>query len=278
MALAQRPRTAICPPSVIARRDSAREAPSRQPVENDPARAAAAPSLRTLAGGIAHNFNNLLTVIIGNACLMRGQLAPDSPMLAMVDQIESAAHDAEDITQQMMHYAQRSVLRLEVLNISNLVLDLDARFKACVDDNICVEYDLSPTLPNIRGDWLQLRRLISNLFFNAVEAIGDKPGVIRLRTQVNFADRAFLALHCPQQTLPEGLYVWLQVSDTGCGMDEQTKKHIFEPFFTTKFIGRGLGLSAGWGIVRQHQGTIWVADRPVRGTNVNILLPCVSVA
>jgi two-component system, cell cycle sensor histidine kinase and response regulator CckA len=178
----------------------------------------------------------------------------------------------------MMLYAQRSAMRLELLNLSSLVQGLDARFKACIGDNICVEYDLCPAPPNIRGDWVELRRLLSNLFFNAVEAISDKPGVIRLRTQIKHADRPFLALHSPQQLLPEGRYVWLQVSDTGCGMDEETRRHIFEPFFTTKFVGRGLGLSAGFGIVRQHQGTIWVADRPVRGTNVNILLPCVSAA
>jgi signal transduction histidine kinase len=267
------------PPTTSVRRETANDGTTwRQDSAEVPSPTIpASPSLRTFAGGIAHNFNNLLTAIIGNTYLVRDQLPPDSPLLKMLAQIETAAHGAENLTRQMMLYAQTSTPRMESLNLSNLIQDLDGRFKFCISSNIKVEYDLSADYADFMGDWTQLRRLVTSLFFNAAEAIGDEPGVIRLTTQVlKYASREVLAGHCSQLNLPEGQYVLLQVSDTGCGMDDETKQHIFEPFYTTKFVGRGLGLSAGLGIVQQHRGAIWVTGRPVRGTIINVLLPCKS--
>jgi two-component system cell cycle sensor histidine kinase/response regulator CckA len=262
------------PVAPIARREGARESTAWR---QDKAEVASVPStanLRTFAGGIAHNFNNLLSAILGNAYLVREQLPPGSPLLKMLDQIDSAAHGAENLTRQMMLYAQTSAPRMESLNLSMLIGDLDGRFKGCISSNIKVEYDLSSDRVDFMGDWTQLRRLLTSLFFNAAEAIGDEPGVITLSTQVLDSNREFLTKNCPNLDLAEGQYIWLKVSDTGCGMDEETKQHIFEPFYTTKFVGRGLGLSAGLGIVDQHRGAIWVTARPGRGTIVNVLLPC----
>jgi two-component system cell cycle sensor histidine kinase/response regulator CckA len=264
------------PPPPSARRETAKESTAWRQDAADLPSAPCHPSLRTFAGGIAHNFNNLLTAIIGNTYMVRDQLPPDSPLLKMLTQIETAAHGAENLTRQMMLYAQTSAPRMESLNLSSLIADVDGRFKGCISNNIKVEYDLSSDYTNLMGDWTQLRRLVTSLFFNAAEAIGDEPGVIRLSTQVLHASPDVLAGHCPHLDLPEGKYVWLQVSDSGCGMDDETQQHIFEPFYTTKFVGRGLGLSAGLGIVQQHRGAIWVTGRPVRGTIVNVLLPCRS--
>jgi two-component system, cell cycle sensor histidine kinase and response regulator CckA len=232
------------------------------------------PSLHTFAGGLAHNFNNLLTVILGYTALMKDQVPADSTLADMVHQIEAAAHRGENVIRQMLLFTGKYEPFFQLLDLSTLTQELESRFQACLAGHVGLEYDLSPDLPAVLGDQVQLRRVITSLFFNAAEAIGEQPGVIRLRTRAVHANRAFLALNdqeVPQLT--EGQYVWLQVSDSGCGMDEEMRRHIFEPFFSTKFIGRGLGLSAALGIVRQHRGVIWVASRPGRGTIVNILLP-----
>jgi len=274
MALVQRQNTVYrTPPSAIADTGAARAPGTWSPAEEEAPVVPSSPCLRTFAGGIAHNFNNLLTIILGNAALVGDSLPPDSPLRGMLQQIEAAVYSAENLTQQMLLYAQRSQPFPEPLDLTRLIEDLEGRFKACVGSNIAVEYDLKPELPSILVDQGQMRRLLTSLFFNAAEAIGDQPGVIGLRTQAVYANRAFLGLN-GQADLPEGRYVWLQVSDDGCGMDEETRQHIFEPFYSTKFVGRGLGLCAALGIVRQHRGVIWVATKKGTGTVVNLLLAC----
>jgi two-component system cell cycle sensor histidine kinase/response regulator CckA len=268
-------RTAFPPPrSINTERAPAAENTTWRLDKGNAPNVASLPSLRVFSGGLAHNFNNLLTVISGNAALMRRQLPADSPSLSMLDQIETVVQRAENIVRQMMLYAQKCGQRLEVLNLSRLLEEAGEQFQSSVPGDVFVEYNLSPDLPLVRGDWGQLRRLVTSLLHNAAEAMADKPGVIRVQARACHADRAFLADVEPDQELPEGRYVWLKISDDGCGMDDETRQHLFEPFFTTKFIGRGLGLSAGLGIVRQHRGAIWVAGNADKGTTVHILLPC----
>jgi two-component system cell cycle sensor histidine kinase/response regulator CckA len=230
-------------------------------------------TLRTFSGGLAHNFNNLLTVIGGNVALLRQELSADSAVLPMLDDIEVTVHRAENIILQMMLFARKRASRLDLLNLSSLIAEVVDCLPTTVP-GVAVEYAVNPTLPMIRGDPAQVRQLTASLLSNAVEAIDDHSGTIRVITRAVHADRAFLAHTGRDQELPEGDYVYLQVADNGCGMDAQTQQHLFEPFFTTKFVGRGLGLSASLGIVRQHHGAIWVASSPGEGTTVHVLLPC----
>jgi signal transduction histidine kinase len=235
-------------------------------------------SLRTLAGGLAHKLNNLLTAIVGQAALMREELPANSRFRESLRQIETIGHSVSDITGQMLLYAQWSRQHLQTTDVSRLIQELEGQFKASVSSNVVVEFDLSPGLPAILGDPAQLRHLVNSLFFNAAEAIGDDYGAIVVSTRAIDANRVFLSAAGPEQSLPEGRYVWLHISDTGGGMDEETAKHMFEPFFSTKFVGRGLGLSAAQGIVRSHGGAIWADSRLGHGTTFHVLLPCENVA
>src|SRR5262249_47880982 len=134
-------------------------------------------------------------------------------------------------------------------------------------------------LPTIEADPTQVRQVVMNLITNASDALHDRSGVIVLRTGVRYADRAFLTgTFVPPEDLKEGYYVFLEVSDTRCGMEAATIERLFDPFFTTKFFGRGLGLAAVLGIVRGHQGTIKIQSEPQRGTTFQILFPASNLA
>jgi signal transduction histidine kinase len=230
--------------------------------------------LRTFAGGLAHTFNNLLTVIISNAAMAQEEVPPESPARDKLHRIMATAHQAAEVTRQMLRYAQSSRLRMEWLGLSKLIVELDECFQSTRGRRTFVDYELSPYLPEMLGDKEQLRLLVTNLFLNASEAIGDDVGVIHIRAEAVHADRAMLASHGLDQTIPDGRCTWLQISDTGCGMDEHTMQHAFEPFFSTKFIGRGLGLSEALGIVKKHRGVIWATSTPGEGSVFNVLLPC----
>jgi signal transduction histidine kinase len=245
--------------------------------ETQPQPAPGAPSLHTLAGGVGHHLNTWLSVILGNTYLIRQQLPADSPLQDLVDHVEIATRSAEDITKQLLLYTRKTQPCLERLNLSALIEDLDDHFKANVHEHIAVECHLDPQLPDLEGDAIHLRRLVLNLFNNAVEAIGDGPGEIALRTQLFSTNRPFRTGNFSQM-FPQGDYVWLEIADTGCGMSEEACRRAFEPFFSTKFTGRGLGLSAALGIVREQRGAIWLTTKQGEGTNVHVLLPCADVS
>lgn len=231
-------------------------------------------SLRTFAGGVAHNFNNLLTVMIGYATLARSQLAADSPMMSFLDEIDAAAQTAADLAAQMLSYGQKARIDMQPLNLTRVVDDLQPRFRACLRNDVVLQTDLDDDLPPVQGDRGQLQRLVLTLFFNACEAIGANPGVISLWTRAVSLTAGFCAEIGVEPPLSDGNYVWLQVSDTGCGMDEETQARLFEPFYSTKFTGRGLGLAAAHGIVQQHGGAVAVSSKVGLGTTFHLLLPC----
>jgi two-component system, cell cycle sensor histidine kinase and response regulator CckA len=230
--------------------------------------------LRTLAGGVAHKFNNLLTVVLGCSTLIRQQLPAESPLFELVDLIEAAGTNGEALTRQMLLYARNTSPRIELVDLADAICDLDPHFRANVADGVAVEYDVCLNLQHILADPGHLRRTLLSLFANASEAIGEGPGRIDLHTDCVSADRVYQRVPQLERILPPGQYAWLQISDTGCGMDDITAQHVFEPFFTTKFTGRGLGLSAALGMVRRHQGALWLTTKPGRGTTAHVLWPC----
>jgi signal transduction histidine kinase len=228
-------------------------------------------SLKTLAGGVAHKFNNLLTAVLGYATLAQLELPADSPVRTRLREIERAAQGAADLARQMLLYAQKTKKESAAVDLSELIRLQWPLLQLAAGKKIVLLQDLAHDLPPLEGDRRQLSQLILVLLHNAVEAIGEGTGTIRVRTQLVHGDRLFFSQ--TDENLPEGDYVWLQVSDTGMGMDEETRTWIFEPFFSTKFTGRGLGMAAAQGIVHGHEGAISVSSKPGLGSTIHVFLP-----
>jgi PAS domain S-box-containing protein len=230
-------------------------------------------SLGVMAGGIAHDFNNLLTAILGNASLALHEISPESPGRESLEEIEKVAGRAAELCRQMLAYSGRGRFAVEPLDLSHLVEEMAHMLSVSVSKKISLQYQPGKDLPAVEADATQLRQVVMNLIVNANEAIGEKEGAIRVSTGVMHCDGEFFRQTWLREDLPEGQYVYLEVEDSGCGMDEKTRSRIFEPFFTTKFTGRGLGLAAVLGIVRGHHGAIHLHSEAGRGTRFRVVLP-----
>ncbi len=233
-------------------------------------------SLGILAGGIAHDFNNVLTGILGHADLAMMELPADSYARSLIAEVIKAARQAAALTKQMLAYSGKGRFVVKPLDLNAVMRDLGQLLRVTISKKCAVRYDLAPDLPAIDADDAQLRQVVMNLLINASEAIGDEGGLIQVTTGATTCDRAYLWETYLDHDLPEGLYVFVEVADTGCGMSEDTRKKIFDPFFTTKFTGRGLGLSAVLGIVRGHRGLLKVHSEPGRGTTFRVAFPASS--
>jgi PAS domain S-box-containing protein len=228
-------------------------------------------SLGILAGGIAHDFNNLLTGILGNVSLALMKLPADSDLAVSLGRVERAAERAAKLTNQMLAYAGKGSFLIGSFALDSLIQEIVPLVQSSVSKKAKLELDLDSKLPEIEGDRTQIEQVVMNLITNASDALEGNEGVIRLVTG--------LAREAPGLDLDAGegpghsSWVFLEVSDNGAGMDEETRLRIFDPFFTTKFTGRGLGLAAVQGIVRGHRGTIRVESTPGRGTKFTVFFP-----
>ena len=230
-------------------------------------------SLGVLAGGIAHDFNNLLMGIMGNAELCLMKFEPDSPLRTYVENIRNASKKAAELTGQMLAYSGKGHFIIEPVNLSMVVHEMSELLDSVISKKARVVFHLDKNLPSVRGDVSQMRQVVMNLLVNASEALEEMPGDIIVSTGVMDVDREYLQMVFFDHEARPGKYVWLEVKDTGTGMDSHTISRIFEPFFTTKFSGRGLGLAALLGIVRGHHGIIRVDSKPDSGTTVRVLFP-----
>ncbi len=230
-------------------------------------------SLGVLAGGIAHDFNNILTSIMGNADLALMRLNPESPAVDNLRRIEQSAARAADLAKQMLAYSGKGKFVIELLDINRLVEEMLHMLEVSISKKAVMRLNLHRPLPGVEADATQLRQIIMNLVINASEAIGEKSGVIAISTGCMACDHNYLKDVWLDENLSEGLYVYLEIADSGCGMDRETLAKIFDPFFTTKFTGRGLGMAAVLGIVRGHKGAIKVYSEPNKGTTFKVLLP-----
>ena len=234
-------------------------------------------SLGVLAGGIAHDFNNLLAGILGNVGIAKSEVEDGDDPSESLANIETAARRAADLTRQMLAYSGRGAFVIQRIDLSALVAEMAHLLATAISKKAVLRLHTLDRLPQVEGDATQLRQVVMNLITNASDALGDGAGTITLTTGVTRATRADLASMYIDESLPEGEYVFLEVVDTGCGMDEATQERIFDPFFTTKFTGRGLGLAATLGIVRGHRGAIAVESSTGHGTRMRLLLPvCVN--
>jgi two-component system, cell cycle sensor histidine kinase and response regulator CckA len=236
-------------------------------------------SLGVLAGGIAHDFNNLLTSILGNADLALGELPPSSPARGFLDDIECASRRAADLCRQMLAYSGKGRFVIQSISLNELVSEMGQLLSVTTSKKATLTHSFAADLPSVMADATQIRQVVMNLITNASEAIADREGTITLRTGVMSCDRDYFAdaIGDSERHVP-GLHVFLDVSDTGIGMDAETLGRIFDPFFSTKFAGRGLGLAAVLGIVRGHKGALKVSSKPGQGTTFRVLFPAHGAA
>ncbi|MFQ5805276.1 MAG: PAS domain S-box protein [Phycisphaerae bacterium] len=233
-------------------------------------------SLGLLAGGIAHDLNNMLAGIQGNACLALSEAAEERSVRDRLQRIVGVCERASKVIRQILAYAGHVTCDAGPLNLNELVEDMKEFMRAAVPKAITLDTKLAPELPIIQADGGQLQQVIASLLVNAVEAIGDATGRITLATeriQLSDADskRAF-----PAQDLTPGQYVCLHVEDTGRGMSAETAQRIFEPFFSQKGVGRGLGLAAMRGVIRAHHGGVRVESELRGGTCFTIVFPALE--
>ncbi len=231
-------------------------------------------SLGVLAGGIAHDFNNLLLAILGNLELAQLQCAAGSPCRANIDRSAQAARRAAELTRQMLDYSGRSRVVTSRIDLSELVRENAHLLRSAVPRIVSLDLRLAQHLPRISGDTAQVQQVVMNLLTNASEAVGEGPGTVSLETGVMDCDTATLQRSRAVEVPPAGRFVYLDVKDTGCGMDGETLRRLFDPFFTTKTFGRGLGMSSILGIVRAHKGAILIESSVGQGTSVRVLFPC----
>ncbi len=236
-------------------------------------------SLGVLAGGIAHDFNNILAAILGNADIALYELSPMSPARDKLQAIVKASKRAAELIKQMLAYSGKGRFVIEPIDAVKIIREMTHLLEVSITKNAVIDYNLFEDLPTFDGDVTQIRQVIMNLITNASEALGDNSGVITLSTGVIDCDRAYLdnvheVLRASlNEPLPEGVYNYIEVTDTGCGMDAETIDKVFDPFFTTKFTGRGLGMSAVLGIVRGHKGALKIFSEVGKGTTFTILFP-----
>lgn len=230
-------------------------------------------SLGVLAGGIAHDFNNILMTVTGNADLALMRLAPESPLSGYLQQILLAAGKAADLAGQMLAYSGRGKFIVESLDLNQVINELLHMLEVSLSKKANLHLKLSQSLPPVEADVTQLRQVIMNLVLNASEALGETSGMITVSTGVLDCDDDYLRETWLNEGLDTGIYVYLDVTDTGCGMPPETIDRIFDPFFSTKFAGRGLGMAAVLGIVRGHKGAIRVYSEINKGSTFKVLLP-----
>ncbi|MEO7985047.1 MAG: ATP-binding protein [Gemmatimonadales bacterium] len=232
-------------------------------LESKVAQAQKLESLSVLAGGIAHDFNNLLVGILANAGLALMEVAPDSPARESLAAIESAAGRAADLVRQLLAYSGRGTLDVQTVDLCALVREMANLLASAITRSASVTIDCAEDVPPIRADETQMRQVVMNLITNAAESLDAAGGLIRVSVGTATADGEMSPGRC----------VFLEVADSGSGMDSATQARIFEPFFTTKFTGRGLGLAAVQGIIRAHAGAIRIRSAPGEGTVFRIVLP-----
>jgi two-component system cell cycle sensor histidine kinase/response regulator CckA len=224
-----------------------------------------------LAGGVAHDFNNLLNVILGYAEMMLEKTPADDPNTPKILQIRKAGERAATLTRQLLAYSRRQTLTMQTLDIRGLVTELMQMLSRLLGEDIHIETDLPSTMGGVTGDASQIEQVIINVALNCRDAM-PQGGTLKIRGR-NVSIDPTSSPEFP--FLIAGEYVCVSISDTGQGMDESVRRRAFEPFFTTKPFGKGtgLGLSTAYGIIRQHEGNMYIESRKGEGTTMHVLLP-----
>jgi len=223
-----------------------------------------------LSGGVAHDFNNILGVIIGYSEGLLEKFGPDHPDREAADEIQKAGQRAATLTQQLLAFSRKQVLEPKILDLNVVVTDIEKMLRRLIGEDIELKITASPELGRVKADRGQIEQVVLNLAVNARDAM-PRGGKLKIETANAELTEKDAKRH--RYVVP-GQYVMLQISDTGCGMDEELQSHIFEPFFTTKEKGKGtgLGLATVYGVIKQSGGYIWVESQPGKGTRFDIYL------
>src|ERR1043165_4870296 len=226
------------------------------------------------AGGVAHDFNNILTAILGYSDLTLRQLKGDNRVRHKVEEIHRAAQRAGALTQQLLAFSRKQVMQPKVFDLNSIVAELDRMLRRLIGEDIDLVTILEPRLGRVKADPGQLEQVLMNLVINSRDAMPEG-GKLTIETKNVYLDSAYSQTHL---SVRPGHYVMLAVSDTGVGMEPEIQEHIFEPFFTTKEKGKGtgLGLSTIYGIVKQSGGHLWVYSEVGHGTTFKIYLPLIN--
>ncbi|MBI4472153.1 MAG: response regulator [Acidobacteria bacterium] len=222
-----------------------------------------------LAGGVAHDFNNMLTIILGHSQLLADQMPEQSPIRHHAQEIKKAGERAAGLTRQLLTFSRKRVIHPRVIDLNAAISDMEKMLRHVIGEDLEFVMSLNPELGRVKVDPVQIEQIVMNLVVNARDAMPQGGKLVIQTEDIEIRTEAL------QQTGAEpGPYVTLTVSDTGCGMDSETLSHIFEPFFTTKESeGTGLGLSTVYGIVKQSGGFIGVQSEPRHGTTFKIYFP-----
>jgi signal transduction histidine kinase len=225
-----------------------------------------------LAGGVAHDFNNILTAISGHSELCLKRLKPNNPLHRHIEEIRKSGERAASLTRQLLAFSRKQILQPEIIDLNQIVVDMNKMLQRLIGEDIDLLMGLAGDLGKVKADPNQIEQVLLNLSINARDAM-PRGGRLTIETSNVHLSEEFSRDHV---SVPPGEYVMLAVSDNGCGMDAETQAHIFEPFFTTKEVGKGtgLGLATVYGIVKQSEGTIWLYSEVGRGTTFKIYLPC----
>jgi signal transduction histidine kinase len=242
-------------------------------IENRRQHAEKTESLGTMAGSIAHNFNNLLMVISGNLELAQADLAEPSTAAINIQRAINASQRATELTNLMLTYVGQLKIRSVPVDLSQVVKAVLENVDANRLTNVDLDLDLADPMPLVAADADHMHQVVSGFVTNAIEALGKASGRVRISTGSMHCDKAYLSTTYLKEDLPEGLYAYVEVADTGCGMDAETLGRVFDPFFSTKFTGRGLGMSAVIGIVRSHSGAVKVSSKTDEGSVFTALFP-----
>jgi len=228
-----------------------------------------------LAGGVAHDLNNLLSPILGYSELLEDKFSPQDSRREFIEQIIKASYGARDMVRQLLAFSRKQTLEYRLLNLNQILTGFEKLLRRTIREDIELQLILSPDIQDINADAGQIEQVIMNLSVNSQDAM-PQGGQLILQTATAELDEAAAAQR-PDATA--GRYVLLAVSDTGCGMDAETQEHLFEPFYSTKGDqGTGLGMATVYGIVKQHGGNIWVYSEPDKGTTFKIYLPAAESA
>jgi two-component system cell cycle sensor histidine kinase/response regulator CckA len=254
-----------------------RDVTERKRVEDHLRRAERMQAAGRLAGGMAHEVNNMMTGVIGFSEFLMRSLAEGDPRRGEVEEIIRAGTRASDVTRQLLAFTRQQLLHPELLDVNGVVTGVEKMLRRSLGENHVLELRLEPDVGEIRADRGQLEQVLLNLTLNARDALRDH-GKVTITTGPATLDEVYAQTHGGID-IPQGNYVFLAVSDTGTGMTPEVQARIFEPFFTTKPVGQGtgLGLSTVYGIVKQSGGFVWCYSEPGHGTTFKIYLPAAGV-